>query len=229
MSKYDILIGAFSVIITVLSYIFSRKIAEFKILKPIPTVLIGACIIIAIVEFSPITYEQYSLGGDIIVWLLAPATVALAYPLYQFSRLLKQNAAEIFFATVASSLISIFTMILLGKFFGLNSEIINSLLSKCVTTPVALEISNMTNGIAGLTICGVFISGLFGSMIGHSLLKLCKVKSDISIGLAMGATSHVIGTSKCLQVSEKQSAMSALVLVLVAIFTTSLFSILSIF
>lgn len=224
MNAYEILAGAISIFITLLFYAFARSLANVRFLKAIPSVIIGACAIILVVELSPLSYENYAIGGDIFVWLLAPATVALAYPLYQFSRLIRENFLEIFCATIASALISIASMIMLGWIFGLDSKIVNSLLSKCVTTPVALEISKMSGGIAGFTVCGVFISGIFGSMIAYWLFKICKIKSDVSMGLAMGSTSHVIGTAKCMQVSERQSALSALVLVLVAIFTTLLFS-----
>lgn len=229
MYKTEILTGAFMLALTVLAYLISRRFARVRFLKAIPTVIIASAMIIALIELSNFTYEDYALGGDIATWLLGPATVALAYPLYQFSYLLRENASEIALATISSSTVSIASMLILGAMFGLNSDIILSLLPKCVTTPVAIEISNISGGIAGFTVCGVFISGLFGSAIGHALLKFCGVKSDIAYGLAIGATSHVIGTSKCLEVNDRQAAMSALVLVLVAIFTTLVFSILTLF
>lgn len=213
--------------LTGLAYALARLLGRVKFLKALPSVLTAAAAIIAFIELTDFSYSDYELGGDIATWLLGPATVALAYPLYQFSYLLRENAAEIFLATVCSCAISILSMLLLGAAFGLSGDIVTSLLPKCVTTPVAIEISNMAGGIAGFTVCGVFISGLFGSMIGHPLLKFCGVKSDIACGLAIGATSHVIGTSKCLEVSDRQAAMSALVLVLVAVFTSLLFSVYS--
>ena len=227
MSSDAIFTGGLMLGLTGFAYVLARAFSRAKFLKAVPSVLTAAVAIIAFIELTDFSYSDYELGGDIVTWLLGPATVALAYPLYQFSHLLRENAAEIFLATVCSCAVSILSMLLLGEAFGLSGDIVTSLLPKCVTTPVAIEISNMAGGIAGFTVCGVFISGLFGSMIGHSLLKFCGVKSDIACGLAIGATSHVIGTSKCLEVSDRQAAMSALVLVLVAVFTSLLFSIFS--
>ncbi len=208
---------------TIACYIVSRKIGAFKAFKYFPPILIAAAILIFFLEISNSNYEAYANGTSILTYILGPATCALAYPLYKHTGLIKTNLTPILIATFISVFVSIFTLYVFAKIFALENQIAVSLMPKCVTTPVALEITKMTNGILGLSIVGVFISGILGASIGHTLLKLCKVNDDISIGLAMGAVSHVIGTAKCLEVSQKQGTMAALVMVLTALFTTFFF------
>lgn len=210
---------------TVAAYAFARKLSRDRAFRWAPPILVAAALIIAGIELTPATYEGYAEGGGIVTYLLGPATVALAYPLYQFSRLARESALEVAAATAVSAIASISTMLFLGWLFGLDSGIVKSLLPKSVTTPIALEISKITGGMPGVCVAGVFMAGTFGGAFGHAILRACGVKSDMAQGLAMGASSHVIGTAKCLEVSERQAAMSALVLVLAAVFTTLVFSV----
>jgi predicted murein hydrolase (TIGR00659 family) len=211
---------------TVLAYLFARRLAAKKHLRWIPPLIITAAILVLLIESGPFAYEDYEKGGGILTYLLGPATVALAYPLYRYRKLVRENASEIVAATLVSSFASLLSMLLFAHMLGFDRDITVSLLPKCVTTPVALEITKMTDGILGLAVVGVFITGLSGSVFGHALLKLLRVRGDIPQGLAMGAVCHVIGTAKCLETNECQGAMAALVMVLSALWTTFLFFIL---
>lgn len=215
------------VVSTVVIFLLSRKISKNKFLKIVPPILWASLALVAVIEICDFSYESYAQGTKLILYTLSPATVAFAYPLYQFSNLIKFNAVEIFTATFASIFISIATTFFFVWFFNFDDEFSRSLLSKCVTTPVALEITKLTGGVMGLCMIGVFSQGILGAIFGHPMLSFFGIKSDISIGLAMGCTSHVIGTSKCMSVNERQAALSALVLVLVAIFTTLSLSLLT--
>ena len=220
----DICLQILCVSITFVVFLISRKLAKVKILKYLPSVIIASFLIILLLQAFDFSYKTYVESSQFLVYLLAPATVAMAYPLYQFSGLIKFNALEIFTATFVSIFISISSIIIFSSTFGYESEIVRSIIAKCVTTPVALEITKMTGGVMGLCIISVFTQGMFGAIFGHGLFSLFRVKNDIAIGLAMGCTSHVIGTAKCISVSDKQAALSALVLVLCAIFTTLIVS-----
>lgn len=222
----DFLIALAGICSTIAAFSFAKFLGRAKLLKFMPPIIVSSLIIILAIENTSATYEGYAKGGDLIVYLLYPATVALAYPLYKNTKLIRLNALEVFCATLVSTFTSVFSIFAIGSFMGLGEDIINSLSSKCVTTPVAVEISKMTGGILGITVASVFVSGIFGGTFGHGLLKMFGIKDDVSIGLAIGSASHVIGTAKCMQVSEKQAAMSALILILTAVFTTFLLFIL---
>ncbi|MDX8415991.1 LrgB family protein [Intestinicryptomonas porci] len=222
----DFFIALAGICSTIVAFSFAKFLGRAKLLRFMPPIIVSSLIIILAIENTSATYEGYAKGGDLIVYLLYPATVALAYPLYKNTKLIRLNALEVFCATLVSTFTSVFSIFVIASFMELGEDIINSISSKCVTTPVAIEISKMTGGILGITVASVFVSGIFGGTFGHGLLKMFGIKDDISIGLAIGSTSHVIGTAKCMQVSEKQAAMSALVLILTAVFTTFLLFIL---
>lgn len=222
----DFFIALVGICATIAAFSFAKFLGRAKLLRFMPPIIVSSLIIILAIENTSATYEGYAKGGDLIVYLLYPATVALAYPLYKNTKLIRLNAIEVFCATLVSTFTSVFSIFVIASFMGLGEDIINSIFSKCVTTPVAVEISKMTGGILGITVASVFVSGIFGGTFGHGLLKMFGIKDDVSIGLAIGSTSHVIGTAKCMQVSEKQAAMSALVLILTAVFTTFLLFIL---
>ncbi len=222
----DFFIALVGICATIAAFSFAKFLGRAKLLRFMPPIIVSSLIIILAIENTSASYEGYAKGGDLIVYLLYPATVALAYPLYKNTNLIRLNALEVFCATLVSTFTSVFSIFVIASFMGLGEDIINSIFSKCVTTPVAVEISKMTGGILGITVASVFVSGIFGGTFGHGLLKMFGIKDDVSIGLAIGSTSHVIGTAKCMQVSEKQAAMSALVLILTAVFTTFLLFIL---
>lgn len=220
------IIATLAIAMTALAFFVAKKSVKIKGLNKIPPLLIAAAILISFIEFFDIDYAEYKAGGDVIIYLLGPATVALGFPLFKFWDLAKQNALKVALATVVSGVVSIYSTILMCQFFGVDKEFHSSLISKCVTTPVAIEISKMIGGIPELSVCAVFVAGIFGAFFGHRFLKLMGLKTDAEIGMSMGAISHVIGTAKCLSFSQKQGALAALVLVLCAVFTALFVSIL---
>ncbi len=226
MPSPEILTAACGIIATLIAYLTARMLMKVEYKKisisKVPVVFTAAFILILIIESAPIDYAQYQMGGDMITYLLGPATIALAYPLFQFWKLARENAPEVCAAVVVSAFTSIFTVLFLAQAFGLDRPTAISFTPKCVTAPVAIEICRMTGGIEGLTLLSVFISGLGGAFLGHKILALFGIKNDLAVGLAMGATSHMIGTAKCVEVSDRQAAMAALVVVLAAVFTTIL-------
>ena len=100
-------------------------------------------------------------------------------------------------------------------------NIITSLIPKSVTTPIAVEISKAIGGIPELTACIVVVTGIYGALFGHKILKLFHIKSDVAIGLSIGASSHVMGTSSCIEKKkDKQVVMATLALIIIGILTT---------
>ena len=193
-----------------------------KIRLPIFTCLYAASIILIFaVEACGGDYAQYESSTKLITFLLYPATIALAVPLYKGRAEILRNLRGVAAATVVSSIISVLSVMALAKMFGIEDVLMKSLISKCVTTPVAIEITKMVGGIEGIAVCAVCISGILGAFCGHFILSLLGVKKDISIGLAIGATSHIIGTTECMQRSEKQAAAGAMVLITCALFTAA--------
>ena len=191
------------------------------ILKKIPPIVIAGVMLIFTLEVFHLDFEFYNESASYLTLFLIPATIALGYPIYKNFELLKQNKRIIYVAFVIATLTAIIGTYIVAKLCHSELIVIESMLPKSVTAPLAVEISKLSGGIPELTVCVVVLTGVFGGMFGHRILKLINVKNDIAIGLSIGAASHVVGTAKCIETNkEKQIVMSSVALVIVGILTT---------
>lgn len=197
----------FGVTVTLILYTAAQWLNHrFRWLHPL---LITSGGIIALLLAFDIPYEDYSAGGDIITFFLGPATVALAVPFYKNASKLKAQLMPIAAGVCAGLLSGMIAVLGISVLLRASDSILLSLLPKSVTSPVAIEVARTIGGIPGLA--GVFavLTGLLGSMVGPSFLKLCKIKSDIAIGAAIGTAAHGIGTARVIRDSETQGSVSA--------------------
>lgn len=174
-----------------------------------PLFIAQALIIVFLLTFN-ISFDAYNNGGQIISFFLGPATVVLAVPLYKKLDLLKKNAVTIITAITLGSTFGITSVILLSKLFFLKPALMNSLVPKSVTVPIGVEISKQLNGIPSVTVVAIIVTGIIGAIFGPSLCKLFKIKNKVAIGIAIGTSSHALGTTKALELGETEGAMSSL-------------------
>lgn len=213
------MINPFGFLITVLYFKLAQKI-KFPILSKLPPIVIAGVALILTLEVFNIDFEKYNESASYITLFLTPATIALGYPIYKNIELLKKYKRIIYCAFFLAVFIALITTYILAKICHAQLNIIESILPKSVTAPIAIEISKGLGGIPELTACIVVLTGVFGAMFGHKLLKLARVKNDAAIGLAIGAASHVIGTAKCVETKrEKQIVMASLALVIIGVLT----------
>ena len=154
--------------------------------------------------------------------MLGPATIALALPLYRNRKVISANALSITIGILVATLSAIFSVYLLGKTLGASEAVLLSMIPKSVTNPIALEITKTIGGIQPLTAAVVISTGMLGATINHKLLKLLGVKNDIAAGIAIGASSHGIGTSVCAHVSAVQLATGGVSIALTGVATSIL-------
>lgn len=217
----------FGLLITIVTYFISTKInAKYKtpILNP---VLVSTIMIIIVLLVLDIPYEDYEKGGSIITYLLGPIVVLLAVPLYKSRMIIKKYMKPIFIGIFTSIVTSAISVFLLSKAFGLNIELIISLLPKSITGPMALEASKMLGAIPGLTVIAVSITGIFGATIATSVMKYGKIKNEIAKGIGIGTSSHGTGTSKAIQISQEAGAASGVAMGLAGVITVLITSIIS--
>ncbi|MBQ8635790.1 LrgB family protein [bacterium] len=187
---------------------------------------VGVCIILILKIFN-IDYQTYYRSASILSFMIAPATIALAYPLYKNYYILLKNKRILYLTLFLAVFVAIISTYLCAKLFGADYRVLMSLLPKSTTMPIALEISKAIDGYQELTACIVALTGIFGGVFGHSLLKLIRVKSDIAKGLALGSASHVIGTAACAQRKKyKQVAASTVALIVVGLISAIIIPIL---
>lgn len=214
------MINPFGFIITILYYKTAQKMQKIAFFSKIPPVVsAGIAVVFTLVLFN-IDFDFYNESASILTLMLIPATVALGYPIYKNLNLLKKYKFIIYTAFLIATITALVSTYVLAKFCHSELKIIESILPKSVTAPMAIEISKGLGGIPELTACVVVLTGVFGAMFGHKILKLINVKNDIAIGLSIGAASHVLGTVKCIETKrEKQIVMASVAFVIVGILT----------
>ena len=211
--------GLFAVVLTLGTYevgLWLRKKTGNALCNPL---LISIMLVMAVSGLLKIPAEAYGAKMDGLSWLLTPATVCLAVPLYEQVRVLKKNLPAIFAGVVAGTATSLVCVGLMSRFLALESPILASLLPKSVTTALAIAIAEQMNGIPAVSTAAVIITGIFGCVCGSGLCKLLRIDSPVAQGVAFGTASHVLGTSRAAEISELTGAVSSLSLVVAGILT----------
>ena len=181
--------------------------------------IIAIVLVSGVLLLFKIPYESYNEGGSIINMFLAPATSCLAVSVYTRMELLKKNWLPILAGCVVGSITSMGSVFLLCRLFGLDEAMTWSLLPKSVTTPIAVGIAESHGGISSITVAVVILTGIMGSILAPFLIRIFRVKDSMTAGLAIGACSHAVGTSKAIEIGETEGAMSGLAIGICGIVT----------
>ena len=181
--------------------------------------IIAIVLVSGVLLLFKIPYESYNEGGSIINLFLAPATRCLAVSVYTRMELLKKNWLPILAGCVVGSITSMGSVFLLCRLFGLDEAMTWSLLPKSVTTPIAVGIAESHGGISSITVAAVILTGIMGSILAPFLIRIFRVKDSMKAGLAIGACSHAVGTSKAIEIGETEGAMSGLAIGICGIVT----------
>ena len=189
------------------------------VLNPI---LLTICALILFIRLTGIEYNDYQKAGEQIDFWLKPAVVALGVPLYLQLKNIRKQIIPILVSQLVGSIVGIISVVGISHLLGASKEVVISLASKSVTTPIAMEISQQIGGIPSLTAAVVVITGILGAMIGYKVLHVSLVKNPISQGLSMGTAAHAVGTSASMELSARFGAFSRLGLILNGILTAAL-------
>lgn len=184
--------------------------------------LLGSLVVVAVLTALRIPYAQYKASAAPVSWLLLPATVSLAVPLYEKWELLRRNAKAILAGIAAGTLTSLASVLLIGWTMGLDHTQFVTLLPKSVTTAISMDVSAELGGIASLTGAVVILTGIVGSLFGEGLFRLLRITDPMAKGVAMGTAAHAIGTSRALEMGETEGAMSGLSIAVAGIMTAIL-------
>lgn len=175
--------------------------------------LISIVLVILFLLIFRVDYASYQKGASYISYLLTPATVCLAVPLYQQLELLKKNWQAVFFSIAAGVLSSLGSIFLLATLFGFTHEQYVTLLPKSITTAIGIGVSEKLGGIVTVTVILIILTGILGNVIAEGVFRLFRIREPIAKGLALGTASHAIGTAKALELGEIEGAMSSLSIV----------------
>ena len=209
----------FGIVLTIAAFKIGMIINQKTKLVICNPLLISIIIVIAFLALSGISYDTYNVGGSMVQFLLTPATIALAAPLYRQTEVLKKNFKAIICAILSGSIACAVTMFALAKAFSLSDEVYFGLTSKSVTLAIALGITEELGGIAGVTCVAVVVSGIIGAAFVTVFSKIFKITNPIALGLSVGTASHAIGTSRAIQLDELVGAMGSLAIVIAGVLT----------
>ena len=210
----------FNISLTLLIYIGSRVLYRY-ISNPFTTpVLLTTILVIIVLRIADINYEQYTPAKEWLTYLLGPATVALAVPMYKNRLVIKEKALQVSVGLTVGSLATIASAIGISKLLNLSERVQATSAVKAVTTPVAIEIVPIIGGDPTLAAVLVITAGIFGAAFGSSCLTLFKIHDPISRGLGIGTVSHGIGTSQAVAEGKIQGAVSSVAMGAAAIFTS---------
>ena len=185
-------------------------------------VLVAVLVIVAILVVTGTSYETYFEGAQFVHFLLGPATVALAIPLYrQFSQV-RRSALALLSSIVVGSVTAAISAVAIAWMLGAQQASIIALAPKSATAPVAMAITDQLGGLPSLTAALVILTGITGAMLGPILLNLLGIKDWQARGVAIGTASHGIGTARALQVNEVAGAFSGLAMGINAVATAIL-------
>ena len=216
------LLGAsayFGVFVSLLAYgigTLLRKKWKLAMLNPI---LIAVVLIIVLLSVCHIDYTVYNEGAKYLSYLLTPATVCLAVPLYEQLELLKQNYKAVLAGIVSGVLTSLTCVLAMAALLNLDHAAYVTLLPKSIITAIGMSISEELGGYVPITVAAILVTGILGNMFAEAICKLFKIQEPIAKGIAIGSASHAIGTAKAMELGDIEGAMSSLSIVVSGILT----------
>lgn len=217
----------FDLALVVGTYIAATILYKKTHLSVLHPLLTSIFVIIVILEFLDIEYASFQQGSHLIHFMLGPSVVALGYVLFEQMKYLKGNVVSILTSVFAGAIVGIISVIAIGKLMGADQSLIATLQPKSVTTPIAMGISEKNGGIPSLTAVIVVAVGIFGSIVGPAVMKVLGIESRIAKGLALGASSHGVGTAAAIQLGAVEGALSGLAIGLMGIMTAILVPVIS--
>lgn len=199
-------------------FLLKRKL-KLAIFNPL---LVAIVLTVGFLLTFKIDYETYNASAKYLSFLLTPATVALAIPLYEQFEKLKQNAAAVAVGITTGVLTSMASVLILCKLFGLGHAEYVTLLPKSITTAIGMGVSEELGGFVPITVAVIIVTGIIGNVIAEGVCRLFRITHPVAKGVGIGSSSHAIGTTKAMELGEVEGAMSGLSIALSGILTVLL-------
>ncbi|MDO5400025.1 MAG: LrgB family protein [Eubacteriales bacterium] len=214
-------------VVVTLAAFQAGRLLQKKFPSPLcnPT-LIGMILVIVFLLLTGMAPGTYQAAMVRLSWLMTPATICLAIPMYEQFQALKQNLGAIALGVLVGAAGSMAVILACGLVMGLPDSLILSLLPKSVTTAIGAPLSELFGGLGGVTIAAIIVTGISCNMMGPGLCRLFRITDPAAQGVAFGTAGHVIGTAKANELGELTGAVSSLSLVAAGVFTAALFPLL---
>ena len=191
---------------------------KFKLAIFNPLLIAVICVMAVLILFH-IDYDTYNEGGQYISYLLTPATVSLAVPLYRQIELLKNNIKAVAAGILSGVLTSLCCVLAMVLLFRLSHETYVTLLPKSITTAIGMGVSEELGGLVSITAAVIIVTGVLGNVLGELVFKVFRIHEPVARGVALGTSAHAIGTSKAMELGEVEGAMSSLSIAVAGLLT----------
>ena len=207
------------IVISLLAYeigLAAQRKWKLAVLNPL---LISIVLVIAFLLVFHVDYESYNLSAKYLSYLLTPATVCLAIPLYLQLDLLKKNILAILGGVFSGVLASLGSVLAMSVLFGLDHAEYVTMLPKSITTAIGMGVSEELGGYVTISVAVIIITGVLGNMIAEVVYKIAKIEEPIARGLGLGTSAHAIGTAKAMELGPVEGAMSSLAIAVAGLLT----------
>ena len=211
----------FGVFLSLAAYfagMFLRKKTGLSFLNPL---LISIILVIACLSVFKIDYDAYNQSAKLLSSLLTPATICLAVPLYEQLALLRKHKKAILLGVFSGVITSLVCVLALSLLFGLDHAAYVTLLPKSITTAIGMGVSQELGGHVSITVAVIILTGILGNMIAGIVCRIFSITEPVARGIAIGTSSHAIGTTRAMELGEIEGAMSGLSIVIAGIFTVA--------
>ncbi|MCR5776248.1 MAG: LrgB family protein [Lachnospiraceae bacterium] len=209
----------FGVTISLCAYglgLILQKKFKMAVFNPL---LISIIITMVVLKLGNISYEKYNDGAKYLSYFLTPATVCLAVPLYEKIELLKSNWKAIIAGIVSGVITSLGSILAMAAFFKLDHKEYVTFLPKSITTAIGMGVAEELGGYVTLTVAVIIVTGIFGNVFASAICKIFKITDPIAVGIAIGTSSHAVGTARAMEIGETEGAMSSLSIAVAGLIT----------
>ncbi len=219
MKFLNILLG---VSLTALGYYLGIKVYKKTNSQVLSPLVSGSLIVLAIMSVFKIDMESYNEGAKMISFLIGPATVVLAVPLYKNIELVKKRWQSILVGITVGLMAGFVTIYVLSRAFGINYEVMASMMPKSVTTAISIAISEKVGGVMGLTVTFTILTAIVGSLVSGFIIEKLKIEDPIARGIGIGTSAHAMGTAKAMELGEKEGAFASVAITLAGVLSVFL-------
>ena len=207
------------VLVSLASYalgIWLRRKTGLSFMNPL---LISIILVILFLSVTGLSYQTYAAGASSISYLLTPATICLAVPLYEQFSLLKKHWKAVLAGIVSGVVSSLVCILLLALLFRFDHQTYVTFLPKSITTAIGMGVAEELGGYVPLAVVVIVITGVIGNVIAEGVLMLFRIEDPIAKGIAIGSSSHAVGTAKAMEIGSVEGAMSSLSIVVCGLLT----------
>lgn len=203
---------------TFIGYILSKKLHQkYPYMLLAPGIFVPLIIMLLMVIFN-ISYDTYMIENKWIIWMLGPATIAFAIPIYEYRKVIKEHVLSISLGIVVGMIAGVISAFYLAKLFSFDQETTYSLMARSISTPFAMELTSNIGGSVELVILFTMITGIVGVALADMILLALKLNSRFAQGAALGNSAHGFGTSKAFMRNREEGVVACLTMVLAGVF-----------